>query len=144
MTFEIGHKISSPGRPKSAKLVTEALNYLMMQPYTGDRIQLPKHPTNAQRIARMLIARTLRGDMEAARETLNRYEGKVAQPLSGDPDGASIITVEQITLKEVARRIGSLLYDAQLDGDKVIDWQNMPMAETPTEEPKPDFADMLS
>ena len=111
MPFEVGHSIRSPGRPRTAKEITLALAYLLHQPYTGKKIQLPRNPTNSQAVARRLLVDTLAGNMEAMKELLNRYEGKVPQPLE-DEDGNNI-SIENLTMHEVARRIVSKLMEVQ-------------------------------
>ncbi len=111
MGFQPGNKF---GHLKKGTEVTKALAYLMLQPYVSDRIGYPAKPTNAQKFAAKMLTRAFQGDMEASKIVWDRYEGKVAQPISGDENGPPV-RVEDITLKEVARRISSLLYEAELE-----------------------------
>lgn len=122
MTFKKGEAANPGGKPKQ-KALDDAFRYILSQPlpktkkdgsYT--RIGLPKKPTCAQGAARNVIQSMLDGDTNMTIKLYDRLDGVV--PRAGD-EGTSAheppppVKSEDVTLKELARVIGSILIQAQ-------------------------------
>lgn len=109
MKFQKGHKMQkAAGVPK--KLFDEQLRYLVMQP-TGIKGSLgkPKKMTALQSICISAINEAIKGNMVAFKEIVERIDGKVPLLPMGAADDAAPPESRDITLKEMARRIGFVL-----------------------------------
>ena len=110
--FRPGHKMSPPACHTNE--FTEALRYLMMRP-AGPKgfLGRPKKCTMVQSMVITVINKAAKGDLAALVFIWERIEGKLgqagtAEPLRERPD---------ISLKEVARRVGYLLLSQQPDDE---------------------------
>jgi Family of unknown function (DUF5681) len=78
MPFEAGQSGNPGGRPKSAKLLRDALLVELKKSEGGvERIQL---------IAQKLVEAALEGNVLAIREIADRIDGKVPQAIVGDDE----------------------------------------------------------
>lgn len=123
MLFSKGTSGNPKGRPKE-KPMKDALLYMLQQPVSIKKkkdgeiivsLGWPRKPTANQMLAHALIRAGFKENIEAIKEAFNRVDGKIAQPIMGsdDPDDAPI-QIEDMSTKELARRIGFLL----LEGSK--------------------------
>ena len=101
--FRPGVSGNPSGRPR--KLVTEALNELLSEKVPRDK----QSRTKARKLADVLFARAMRGDVRAAVEIIDRTEGKATQghEFSG-PQGGSI-PIEYKSPEENESALASLL-----------------------------------
>lgn len=120
MTFKKGES----GNPRGNGLykpITDALIYIGSQPFPSGnkKIGLPKKPTVWQAGARAILHEMVKGNVAAANTVLDRVEGKLAQPIIGGAADQPPVSVQSrdITLKELARRIGFLLLSNQSPED---------------------------
>jgi hypothetical protein len=94
--FEKGKSGNPRGRPPRPKVVTESLWYqLNRKPARKDEKPL------YYRLAEALIREGVEGNVAAAKEVLDRIEGKIPQGIVG-ADGGPIQT-EDVTAREVIR-----------------------------------------
>jgi len=88
--FTKGHTLpgNRAGRPPRAQCVSHLLRELLDQnPKKAQKKwqELKDYPTGAMQVAVALFTKMTKGDIPAIKEGLDRVEGKIAQPISGDP-----------------------------------------------------------
>ena len=110
MPFQAGNQLGNRlGFPKRPKIVTQRLIALLNE---TDANNIPK----LHRLANALFDKALEGDVTAIKEVIDRVEGKVPQPIAGDPDNPLTITsvVHEIVRVEAAnQRSNPPLIDAR-------------------------------
>ena len=86
MTFQPGHQYAGnrAGTPKRPRIITQRIIAILNE---TDENNIPK----LHRFAATLFNRALEGDMVAIKEVIDRVEGKVPQPIAGDPDNPLVI-----------------------------------------------------
>lgn len=121
MPFAKGNNANPGGKPKT-KVLDDALRYILSQPLPKvgksgkyNQIGLPKRPTVAQGAARSIAQSLIEGDAANFFKTYDRLHGVVVK---ADDEGSMNeppppVKSEDVTLKELARVIGSILIQAQ-------------------------------
>lgn len=118
MKFQPGNCANPGGKPKQ-KPMSDALRYIAKQPFKeGKRIGLPKNPTVEQAAARALWRKAIMGDVPAFKEIADRIQGKVPQAVVGGGIDEPPIQTEDISMKETARIIASLLLSQRDEPDE--------------------------
>jgi len=85
MPFQPGNLEAKKGLgSRKPRIITQNLISLLNEVDTSD---VPK----VRRFAEALLARALEGDVAAMNAVMDRVEGKVPQPIAGDPDNPLII-----------------------------------------------------
>jgi hypothetical protein len=85
MTFQPGNQLAKAnGVLKKPRIVTQRL---IAELNATDETNIPK----LHRLANALLDKALEGDVAAIKEVMDRVEGKVPQPMSGDPDNPLVI-----------------------------------------------------
>lgn len=119
MAYKKGES-GNPGGRSREKPFRDALNYLRRQPAIFEKdkefaiIRRKKNAPVEQELMRQLLLKGLAGDIGAIKETMDRVDGKVAQPVQGsDEPDAPPIPVKDLSSKELARRLAFVLLDAQ-------------------------------
>lgn len=118
MTFQKGNNLNPGGKPKQ-KLFNDCLRNMILQPMPTDKMGLPKKPTALQRVCAKMITEAARGNSAAWNTIMDRIDGKVSQPIQGGDWDAPPIQTQDLSIKEVARRLGSLLLSAQVPEEGV-------------------------
>ena len=86
MPFQPGNQLGNrAGIPKRPRIVTQRLIAILNE---TDEDNIPK----LHRLASALYNRAIEGDVTAIKEVIDRVEGKVPQPIAGDPDNPLIVT----------------------------------------------------
>ena len=109
MPFQQGQSGNPAGRPKTAKAITDALRYIGKQPYTGEKIRLPRNPTVAQLIAKTLYERALAGEVAAFHIIANRVDGKVERARPCIVDKPFPAPPSEESMRELAQQLATLL-----------------------------------
>jgi hypothetical protein len=88
MPFQPGNQIGNLGNrsgiPKRPRIVTQRLIAILNE---TDEDNIPK----LHRLASALYNRAIEGDVAAIKEVIDRVEGKVPQPIAGDPDNPLVV-----------------------------------------------------
>jgi hypothetical protein len=86
VTFQQGNREQLKGSAnRKPRIITQNLISLLNEVDTSD---VPK----VRRFAEALLARALEGDVAAMNAVMDRVEGKVPQPIAGDPDNPLVIS----------------------------------------------------
>ena len=92
--FKKGEVHNPHGRPRKELSITDALRTLMDEVPTikiGNTVNTDK--TWAQLVALGMLLKATKGDASMAREIIDRLEGKVAQPVTGEGGGPISFTL---------------------------------------------------
>lgn len=116
-------KSGNPSGGSKKKALDDALRYILSQPLPKigksgkyNQIGLPKKPTVAQGSARAIAQSMIEGDAANFFKTYDRLDGvvvKAADESLAANEPPPPVKSEDVTLKELARVIGSILIQAQ-------------------------------
>ena len=116
MAFQPGNNLGrGPYHHKRPRIVTQRLIAMLNE---TDENNIPK----LHRFANALFNKALEGDVTAIKEVIDRVEGKVPQPIAGDPDNPLVIDVTVIRENRKARsnRASSMLaIPKPLEGERL-------------------------
>lgn len=85
MPFQPGNQFGNrAGIPKRPRIITQHLIALLNEVDITDVVKV-------RRFAEALLARAMEGDIAAMKEVADRVDGKVPQPIAGDPDNPLVI-----------------------------------------------------
>jgi hypothetical protein len=99
MPFQPGNQLGRDVYKKRPKFITQRLIALLNETDAND---IPK----LNRLATALLDKAIEGDVTAIKEVIDRVEGKVPQPIAGDPDNPLTIStvVHEIVRVEAANQ----------------------------------------
>lgn len=100
MAFQKGQSGNPAGRPPGTKLLGPIIRRILEEP------DARKGTLNHDLIAQRLITMAKAGDLDAIKVVLDRVDGKVAQPISGDPENptpAFTFTIQRASGENDAR-----------------------------------------
>ncbi len=83
MPFQPGQS-GNPGGARIDKIWRDAIRHELAEAEREDK------PYSARKLARVFLAKCAEGDMAALKEFGDRTDGKPAQTIGGDPDGAPV------------------------------------------------------
>jgi hypothetical protein len=84
MPFQVGNQLGRDVYKKRPKFITQRLIALLNETDVDDISKLNRFVT-------ALFNKALEGDVTAIKEVIDRVEGKVPQPIAGDPDNPLVI-----------------------------------------------------
>ena len=82
------------GRPPKSQCVSSLLRELLLGNPVEITAKWKVSPTGAMMVAMAMFAKMGRGDMTAVKEGLDRVEGKVAQPVTGEGGGPVKVDID--------------------------------------------------